>query len=192
MLRLLHDHGAASIVIEEEDKRLNLAGVASKMPDGWDGDVWARPRAAGLLPEEFSPLSSASTSVVMAHQRWDAWDAFAAGCGHPPDKLAVADRLVMLIQNETPWQRPSRRTRSCSEMAPSGWRHYSSGAKVCAWRRSPFTTTHRATSSARLRVERVAARGAGPSGIRLPFREASSAWWHWMILMDQASERPRP
>jgi hypothetical protein len=62
MLHLLAMHGAAAVVTIEDDKRLSAAGVAAKMPDDRDGDVWARPRYAGLDPRLFAPIPT--TSVI--------------------------------------------------------------------------------------------------------------------------------
>jgi hypothetical protein len=61
LVSLLRWHGAAAVVTIADDKRLSSAGLASRMPDGWTGDVWARPRAAGLDPRSFIPISQAAS-----------------------------------------------------------------------------------------------------------------------------------
>ena len=37
-----------TFVTKEEDKRINALGFRSKMPDGWDGNIFARYEAAGI------------------------------------------------------------------------------------------------------------------------------------------------
>jgi hypothetical protein len=63
MQRLLAAHGAAAIVTIEDDKQMSASGVAFRMPDGWDGDVWARPRFAGLDPQGFAPVGGTSAAT---------------------------------------------------------------------------------------------------------------------------------
>lgn len=49
---------ACVILTPEEDQLITRAGLATRMPEGWQegGDLWARHRAAGLDPEGFETL----------------------------------------------------------------------------------------------------------------------------------------
>jgi hypothetical protein len=126
MLQLLKKHGAASVVSVEDDKRLSAAGLRSRMPENWNGDVWARPRAAGLDPIDFAPVAARNPKPRIDRaakptmdrnmgrgrdgRRDHTWDSYVVEAGHDPAKIAMARSLVELIERSTGW--PSERTKN--------------------------------------------------------------------------------
>jgi hypothetical protein len=119
MIELLSQHGAAAVVTVEDDRRLTSAGLRSTMPAGWDGDVWARPRAAELDPAGFAPISAPTQPGSDLLDRADAgrappgrsrdqrrdhtWESYVAEVGHAPSKVELARALADTIERSTRW-----------------------------------------------------------------------------------------
>lgn len=119
MVELLNQHGAAAIVTNDDDKALTSAGLRSTMPDGWDGDPWARPQAAGLDPAAFAPLPVPERTEPLAKpaqgrtgppdgrsrdgRRDHTWESYVDQAGHDPAKIALARSLAEQIEAMTGW-----------------------------------------------------------------------------------------
>jgi hypothetical protein len=119
MVELLAQHGAAAIVSNDDDRALTSAGVRSTMPDGWDGDPWARPQAAGLDPTAFAPLPVPErTEPVAKPARWrtgsldgrsrdgrrdHTWESYVDQVGHDPAKIVLARSLAEQVDGISGW-----------------------------------------------------------------------------------------
>jgi hypothetical protein len=119
MVELLNQHGAAAIVTNDDDKALTSAGLRSTMPDGWDGDPWARPRAAGLDPAAFAPLAMLQLAkpnakpaqrrpgpragVLRDRRRDHTWESYVDQVGHDPAKISLARSLAEQVEAISGW-----------------------------------------------------------------------------------------